>query len=76
MPGNHNKRDGQTDGQTTRQALSYSLPQRFKIIYIVMGPWDPLWAMILMGPRALEMGAIVDVSIHCNFRMRPQDAGS
>ena len=25
-----------------------------------MGPWDP-WAMILMGPRALRMGPIIDI---------------
>ena len=36
-----------------------------------MGPWD-LRAMILMGPRALEMGPITDG----NFMMRPQDACS
>ena len=34
--------------------------QGFKIIYCLMGPCDPQ-AMILMGPRALEMGPIIDV---------------
>ena len=44
----------------------------FKIIYFVMGIWDPR-AMILMGPRALEKGPIIDVSIHWKFY---GDAGS
>ena len=34
--------------------------QRFKIIDFLMGPWDE-WAMILMGPRALGMGPIIDI---------------
>ena len=38
----------------------------FKIIYFLMGPWDP-WAMILMGPRALGMCPINDVLIHWKF---------
>ena len=28
--------------------------QRFKIIYLIMGPWNP-WTMTLMGPKSLEM---------------------
>ena len=31
-----------------------------------MGPWDP-WAMILMGPRALGMGLIIDIDINWKF---------
>ena len=52
------------------------LGQRFKIIYFLMGPWDPR-AMILTGLRTLGMGPIIDVFIHCKFRkkMCPQDAG-
>ena len=34
--------------------------QRFKIIDFLMGLWDPC-AMILMGPRALGMGPIIDI---------------
>ena len=34
--------------------------QRFKIIYFLMAPWDPQ-TMILMGPRELGMGPIIDV---------------
>ena len=41
-------------------------PQRFKIIYFLLGPWDPR-AMILMGPRALGMGPIIDVFMHWKF---------
>ena len=40
-----------------------------------MSPRDPQ-AMILLGPRALEMGPIIDVFNHSKFKMRPQDAGS
>ena len=50
------------------------LIQRFKIIYFLMGPWDP-WAMILVCPRALGMGPTIDlmfISIG-NFKMGPQD---
>ena len=36
---------------------------RFKIIYLLkMGPWDPQ-VMILMGPRVLRIGSIMDVFI-------------
>ena len=38
-----------------------------------MGPWDPQ-TMILMGPRALEIGPMF--VFVANFKMRPQDAGS
>ena len=48
--------------------------QRFKMVDFLMGPWDP-WAMILMGPRALGMGPIVDVFIKWKFQDVPQDAG-
>ena len=41
----------------------YGPELRFKIIYFLMGPWDPQ-VMIIMGPRALEMGPIIDVFIH------------
>ena len=40
--------------------------QGCKIIYFLMGPWDP-WAMILMGPRALGMGPIIDVFINWKY---------
>ena len=40
-----------------------------------MGPWDP-WAMILMVPRALGMGPIIDILYIGHFWMCPQDAGS
>ena len=40
--------------------------QRFRIIDFLMGPWQP-WAMILMGPRALGMGPIIDIFIHWKF---------
>ena len=40
--------------------------QRFKIIYFFMGPWDPQ-TMILMSPRALGMGPIIDVRIRWKF---------
>ena len=40
--------------------------QRFKIIYIIIGPLDPQ-TMILMGPRALGMGPIIDVFICWKF---------
>ena len=52
------------------------LRQGFKIIYFLMGPWDPR-AMILTGLRTLGMGPIIDIFIHCKFRkkMCPQDAG-
>ena len=43
-----------------------------------MGLWDPQ-AKILMGPRALGMGLIIDVLtilLMRHFKMRPQDAGS
>ena len=42
------------------------LLQRFKIIYFLMGPWDPQ-TMILMGPRALWIGPIIDVFINWKF---------
>ena len=42
------------------QVMTSSTPQRFKIIYFLMGPWDPE-VMILMGPRTLRMGPITDV---------------
>ena len=32
--------------------------------------------MILMGPRALGMGLIIDVLNHWKFKKRPQDTGS
>ena len=52
------------------------LRQGFKIIYFLMGPWDPR-AMILTGLRTQGMGPIIDIFIHCKFRkkMCPQDAG-
>ena len=34
--------------------------QKLKIIYFLMGPFDPR-AMILMDPNALGMGPIIDV---------------
>ena len=40
--------------------------QRFKIIYFLMGPWDPQ-TMILMGPRAVGMGPTIDVCICWKF---------
>ena len=57
--------------------LTFCCPDKWrsKIIYFLMGPWDP-WAMIAMGPRALDMGPIIDVLFTGNFKMRPQDAGS
>ena len=42
------------------------LIQRFKIIYSIVGSWDPL-AMIFMSPRALGMSPIIDVFIHWKF---------
>ena len=47
--------------------LEINFLQRFRIIYFLTSPWHP-WAMILMGPRALGMGAITDVFIHWNFK--------
>ena len=46
--------------------------QRFEIIYFLMGPWDPQ-SLIHMGPRALGMGPIIDVSFMGKFKLRPQD---
>ena len=40
--------------------------QRFKIIYFLMGLWDPQ-TMILMGPRALGMGPTTEICIRWNF---------
>ena len=34
--------------------------QRFKIIYFLMVLWDAQ-AMILLGPRVLGMGSIIDI---------------
>ena len=44
----------------------WCVPQGFKIIYCLMGSRDPQ-AMILMGPRALGMGPIIDVFNHWKF---------
>ena len=49
-----------------RPVVCCKLNQRFKIIYFLMGSWDP-WAMILMGPRALGIGPIIDVYINWKF---------
>ena len=44
----------------------YVYDQRFKVIYFIMGPpWDPQ-TMLLMGPRRVVMGPIIDV-----FYQRP-----
>ena len=44
-----------------------SFLQRFKIIFLLMGPLDHR-TMILLGPRALVKCPIIDVYIHCKFR--------
>ena len=49
-----------------KSAWFFQVMQRFKIIYFLMGHWDP-WAMILMGHRAMGMGPIIDVYINWKF---------
>ena len=39
----------------TPQILESAPFQKFKIIHLLMGPWDPR-VMIFMGPRTLRMG--------------------
>ena len=45
----------------------FHIPQRFKIIYFLMGPGDHPQTMILVGLRALGMGPIIDVCARWKF---------